>query len=118
MELQARDLRIGNWVNFKSNKQDWGDVRIETNFFRYLDKDWEYNPIPLTEDWLLKFGWGKSEEHELCDNSNDVLFYYDYHFKRFWIEIDVDMVYLPHIKHVHSLQNLYFALCGKELTLK
>ena len=95
--------------------------QIQNTYYEtYSQFSFFIKPIPLTEEWLLKFGWGQSDEHELCDNSNDVLFYYDYHFERFWIELDDSFTtnsicYNMNIKYVHQLQNLYFALTGKEL---
>lgn len=71
-------------------------------------------PIPLTEEWLLKFGFEKetshvSESHPWCDYvKEDVVIslpYYEFNFESSAIEI----------KSVHQLQNLHFALTGKEL---
>jgi len=70
-------------------------------------------PIPLTEEWLLKFGfeikqgrfgneyWGKINLYTSSDKK--IVFCFD--------------GYLKGIKYVHQLQNLYFALTGNELTL-
>ena len=65
--------------------------------------------IPLTEDWLIKFGYTK-------EGSN---FWFIGHIV--W-EYD-DGVFICDkngitLKYVHQLQNLYFALTGKELTLQ
>src|SRR5699024_9536619 len=77
--------------------------------------------IPLTEEWLLNFGFEEREfngDHsvwhmafpsscsfELVADSNG-WWYYD----RFGNGIE--------IKHVSQLQNLYFCLTGEELTIK
>ena len=75
-------------------------------------------PIPLTEEWLLKFGFGKSEEHEYGCNTHEIFgFYYDYHFNKFYLDTPNEQVCIPFIKYVHQLQNLYFSLCGKELEI-
>ena len=120
--MDAKQLRIGNTVEYNligENVDKWivtdvdEDDICDTSYLR---------PIPLTEEWLVKFGWGKSDEHELCDNSNEIVFVYDWHFKRLEIQIDTEHVgveyKLDHIKHVHQLQNLYFALTDEELTTK
>lgn len=55
--MKANELRIGNWVYSTSHKQN---VRI-----KLLDIDREIlntEPIPLTEEWLLKFGFVLREE--------------------------------------------------------
>ena len=121
--MKAEELRIGNLVNTtdilipKHIIKAEDIVSIFDGSFKKLGLD--IKPIPLTEEWLLKFGGGKSDEHELCVICNDIRFVYDYHFKRFSIEIaDDEGIYLDHIKHVHQLQNLYFALTREELTVK
>ena len=66
-------------------------------------------PIPLTEEWLMKFGfrysvgWFGKNGIELF-NINNLYFR-----GNFPIKAD--------IKYIHQLQNLYFALCGEELQL-
>ena len=83
-------------------------------------------PIPLTEEWLIKFGFTADEQswfHKKIQAHS---------FKRNSVSFntednkciiscrgfeEVTQVELKHIKHVHSLQNLYFALTGEELTI-
>ena len=84
-----------------------------------------YQPIPLTEEWLLKFGFELKEEsfqdtlldtfmfHK--DNIVDVEFS-DKHKLLYWHD-NYTNVYHQEIKQVHQLQNLYFALRGEELTI-
>ena len=128
--MKASELRIGNYIN----RPDLGDGHLRTEsilaiyervkttgpiktIFDFQD----IHPIPLTEEWLLKFGFGKSEDHEVGHNTDlNFNFYYDWHFKRFRIESGFNsdndwIVPMPHIQYVHQLQNLYFALTGKEL---
>lgn len=87
----------------------------------------DIKPIPLTEEWVLKFGFEFVSKQHQYGWFKDVL---DRqicwcHSKEISIEfrtgqydeyqgtlIDVDCEY------VHQLQNLYFALTGEELTLK
>ncbi len=70
-----------------------------------------HRPIPLTEEWLIKFGLEKDTET-------------DYRwFLEDWLAYDVDDNCIRiadswefgKLKYVHQLQNLYFALTGKEL---
>ena len=67
------------------------------------------SPIELTKDWLIKFGYTKEDSN----------FWFIGHIV--W-EYD-DGVFICDkngitLKYVHQLQNLYFALTGKELTLQ
>jgi hypothetical protein len=122
--MEAKELRLNNlFIESKTNTviSVIGLTEEIITFSGHFKNDWQAEPIPLTEEWLLKFGWGKSNEHELCDNSNDIVFVYDWHFKRFEIQIDTEHVgveyRLDHIKYVHQLQNLYFSLTNEELKL-
>lgn len=77
-------------------------------------------PIRLTEEWLLKFGFekefnnsnGKWQFFISKDGSNVII----EKFNEQWIFIwELNFVGRP-IGFVHELQNIYFALTGKELT--
>lgn len=118
--IQPQELRISNYIIredlFDKNK------RIEKITELYKEKalcsgpisvfvDYkDLQPIPLTEEWLLKFGF------ELKNWGIKVWylkgFEIDQHFYLKGIDWGV------RFKYVHQLQNLYFALTGKELTLK
>ena len=118
MEIQAKDLREGNYVFEDVDEVKVSAMRIAVyNYAKGLIK-----PIPLTEEWLLKFGWGADSDFDntYINNvglKNEVMFY-DTDNKVFLIETERDTIELSHIKHVHQLQNLYFALTGEELTIK
>lgn len=69
----------------------------------------ECNPIPLTEEWLVKFGFFNNElkaEHNL-------FVWYENHIG---IKGMLGIVKPCKCIYAHQLQNLYFALTGKELT--
>lgn len=75
-------------------------------------------PIPLTEEWLLRFGFEK-----IVTNGIEFVKYSKY--KTFEIEVslfvmDYKLVTINdfEINYVHQLQNLYFALTGEELEIK
>jgi hypothetical protein len=67
-------------------------------------------PIPLTQDWLINFGF----DQELFSHNffNIIEINGDDGFYEFYYN---DTVLI--IKHVHQLQNLYFALTNKELII-
>jgi hypothetical protein len=82
-------------------------------------------PIPLTEEWLLKFGFEiddvwiskiKNIEYNRMIgidliNNHIFLAQYDSHNK-------FRDVFISKCDYVHQLQNLYFALTGNELTMQ
>lgn len=131
--LEVKQLKIGNHVFDKFRNREvlvWG---IEANHdqivVNYANGSGIYTVnlkdveiIPLTEEWLLKFGfkvdymnldvlicayYGENpltKDYVLeLKNVGNGWFYHNGHFK---------------IDFVHQLQNLYFALCGEELELK
>lgn len=128
--IQANELRINNYVlrkgflfednNFYETKVTHNDIRaciVNKNHFK---------PIPLTEDWLLKFGFTK-KDHTCSDKSiSENLFFKENYFVEFSEEgiLFCQLHYfgqgwfLKIIEYVHQLQNIYFALTGQELSLK
>ncbi len=92
----------------------------ETQENEWIDL-FQFTPIHLTEEWLLKFGfeiafadeafkealYGDNPVTEdyliILKNVSNYWFYRNGHFK---------------IRYVHQLQNLFFALTGEELTIK
>jgi hypothetical protein len=119
--IDAKELRLGNWANYGNDP-----TQVTTVWLNYIEY-WEsrdpskkkflpekmFSPIPLTEEWLLRFGF-------IDDYSTDSSVRLIGHRKGdFWITqrlklITSDIVSVD-VKHVHSLQNLYFALTGEEL---
>ena len=124
--IQATEFRVGNLFRFISTDsiERVADIRtagIKTpTINNVLITDIE--PIPLNEDWLVKFGFENVDDE--IDYSEFVLNYVTiegngsdkqepFHFVR-----GVDYrERKTEIKYVHQLQNLYFALTGIELTL-
>ena len=126
MELQAHELRIGNLFQEQNSKEiimvtELSQFKI--GFSGSFKGNWQAEPIPLTEEWLLKFGF-------LDTTGVDYIYHVDLDFKLiiipasdFYPQIDKaddsgwKSVSLNKIKYVHQLQNLYFALTGEELKL-
>lgn len=112
MKLRSNELRIGNWVKDENQYYQIKGEHLDEDNFPTI-QTWE---IPLTEEWLLKFGfvsnpyedrYEKGLLHIECNKTRGVL--------EFWIEkLPVSLT----LKFVHQLQNLYFALTGEELTIK
>jgi hypothetical protein len=118
--MKANELRIGNWV-IKSLKS--GNGRKINSEIRYDDLNWicedlgsfNYEPISLTEEWLIRFGF----KWDICSQSywNGMwnIVKGNAYQKLFSFKIGNSFFTM---EYVHQLQNLYFALTGEELTIK
>jgi hypothetical protein len=72
-------------------------------------------PIPLTEEWLLKFGFVKIYNCIYEIEMDGHVIEFDLRFRKMSVYFgDI----LLQLKYVHELQNLYFALTSEELTIK
>ena len=139
--MKSTDLRIGNYVYYEhtthivsgihENKvyswwvkdgepvieyeaKDISGTQVENP---YMDVVSQYEPIPLTEEWLLKFEFWTSDwdiHSTLRKQVLDSSLVYDKDNKTF----DLGDLLNIKIEYVHQLQNLYFVLTGEELKLK
>lgn len=140
--MEAKEVRVGN-LFFDENDElktlsctnRVGDfvVEEETHWMGFIIiKNDLAKPIPLTEQWLERFGF-KKEMYGAKSETNLELWieswkihYGTYRNGEKYFKLVADGGYddsgeldlLPICKYVHQLQNLYFALTGKELTLK
>lgn len=115
--IQTEELRLGNFV--QSNKDIEKVKSLQGDEINY-NYEYCYSGIPLTEDILLKCG------------ANPISVEY-YNINGFLFDINKDGIYFTafdrdglgfsndfstKIEYLHQLQNLYFALIGKELEVK
>ncbi len=128
--MKANELRIGNYVRYFEENDSRIDG-IEFNYCHLTDASSIYyediKPIPLTEDWLLKFGFKESTygtfqidglfRTEIGNDNYDPVHEVHEGFKSHLVDIESNNI-SKEIKHVHQLQNLYFALTGEELEIK
>lgn len=119
--MKANELRIGNWVRKENYSPEFHKIEIED--FAILERSHNfYQPIPLTEEWLLKMGFELSG-HQLGEEysrGNFSMYYYNGDYPDYEGEILASCFNGNNveIKYIHQLQNIYFALTGEELTIK
>lgn len=107
--MESKDLRIGNYVDWKVNKAlkvEMLDGQCDVGGFDGVElcpiSDWK--PIPLTEEWAVKFGFESLLEMMV-------------HFiEESMYSISLRMNGIRRL-YVHEAQNLYHALTGEELTI-
>jgi len=136
--IKANELRIGNCVLDRGNKiltidrfignkiecdikgmPDKSENGIPIYYHPFTEEINYLNPIPLTEEWLEKFGidFTSGEEwYYLTFTIKDLLFETSSSIKGFTYNLCCDNQI--NFQYVHQLQNLYFCLCGEELTIK
>ena len=112
--MKATDFRIGNFVEILGKVETVVDVMCDSvNTLTCEGVPYDMvNPVPLTEEWLEKFGFIKNSTSwtnwETPTGVKEV-------------RISIQNKYLFYngmmIKYIHQLQNLYFALTGEELTI-
>jgi hypothetical protein len=117
--MQASELRIGNYYNEFGNfrKVSWNTIKeLETP--SSTDQYW-CKKIPITEEWLLKFGFKKHLDTIYQHWSNQTgIFQISTRLPKGSYGIWCGSGTMGCFEYVHQLQNIFFALTGEELTIK
>lgn len=130
--MKPQEVRIGNLVYDTNGHVN--HVNLEAMTYLCKEPHNQVKPIPLTEEWLVKFGFENSDEtyfrKEITNDKDgyqalELMLDYDgkiYLQLVFLIDDDEeneDFFFRGDIlEYVHQLQNLYFALTGTELEIK
>ena len=131
--MKANELRIGNWVHNPLQAVDLQvDARVISSVVydnkTHINPKYRFQPIPLTEEWLLKFGFEKRIDgnRTLFEKSHlNGMFVFTAQrdndkFRLYIMQPQVAKTWTPFAwfnAHVHLLQNIYFVLAGEELTI-
>lgn len=130
--MKSKELRVGNLVTDITYGFIYGSLRIESImsstlrvFVHTMDHETliEYKlesirGIPLTEEWIKAFGFENDCITAYLPNYNGVQIGF---FKDGYIPVafgNLEKQIGEPLKYVHQLQNLFFVILGKELTLK
>lgn len=132
--MKANELRVGSWIiDYKADPEKsiyWQveaiEFRGETLGVTFRNRScWTcldaIEPIPLTLEWVLKFGFERVERRKgfhlkylRVAGANDWKGQMCWIIRRTW---GADVL-KGNIKYVHQFQNVYHSLTGEELTLK
>ena len=121
--MKATELRIGNWLIDKRYTHDSenGRFKVHVRDLQYLtdikeSNECDFEPIPLTEEILLKCGFKKKRGDKFVLPRSffniwkiDNLTQNDYAFCYYCLQVN--------LKYLHQLQNLYWCLTGQELEI-
>jgi len=135
--MKAQELRIGNYVEWSTpalaiNIKELSHKVSSKDLVNLEENKILLEPIPLTEEWLLKFGfkkWGRDDmPRTISYNLNDLFSIFPSNafcdfvgYGFIWYKPDRDKSIESarfKFKYVHQLQNLYFVLTGEELQSK
>lgn len=121
--MKAEELRLGNYVTIGD-----GPLRMSLSDFGIMTRSENhiYKPIPLTEAWLVNFGF------ERCENEGYDRYMWEKGIFALFVEKGSDATDFTYgllmrygnpneyksgllVKYVHQLQNLYYATNYEEL---
>jgi len=123
--IEAKEVRIGNYINYfgkqrtvikiaKENSQFYiGCSDSVNNLINTYNVQDSYDSIPLTEQWLLKFGFVKdiiADDIWFIHENGDMMICGD---RMYLSNNEFSVKEMP----VHRLQNLYYFFHNEELTI-
>lgn len=113
--MLANELRIGNWVIGNEPFQLRPDGIPIAYYHEKKNNEPRFKPIPITEEWLIKFGFYKSGDNcyrkgKLKYTTNQIEKGKTGYGSYFMFGMEV-----ININYIHQLQNLYHSLTGEEL---
>jgi hypothetical protein len=135
MDIIKNELRIGNLVDLGNRIAKIIEIGhlscVASDLEETQDTIEDYNrtkPIPLTEEWLYKFGFEDIDKRDhdyntYTDSNHDYYLQIDNRRKDGKYSIldnsfdDLRDFSMVDVIYVHQLQNMYFALTGEELIL-
>lgn len=115
--MDLKELRMGNLIVDVT-----GHVyTVNVDLFKNMEVNKWGEPIPLTEDWLIKFGFEKDKRG--LYSPKGCWHKYEFHKSRH-VEFGIlslqpgenEPLVFARLYYVHQLQNLHYALAGEELS--
>jgi len=128
--ISEKDFRVGNF--FYGNYEIEEDEKIHSvickilgyhpynSFFWVENKEGieefcSFQKIPITEEWLFKLGFFKYNNAYVLEKPTENIMNFKF---SIWNDFTYNSSEFPiELKYVHQLQNLYFALTQRELTV-
>ena len=110
--MKASELRLGN-VTSEGVIRSFVDGGIHLGMGKCF-KFSELKPIPITEEWLVKFGFEKVGENCYKHYNLCIPFHFEFNVGIEYLESDELPMFIFY-QYVHQLQNLYHALTNEEL---
>ena len=130
--IEAKELRIGNLVTCLGKEVEligiskWNGNNYTTLHYAEFKgmipiQLFHLKPIPLTEEWLFKFGFKKLSSPEATFSNEYMIIYTHestgFYYFEYGIGENKKAIRRSECRYVHQLQNLYHSLTNEELTL-
>lgn len=118
--MKATELRLGNWVLASDNYKEKYPLIVEEIRKHTIVCNGHftsYEPIPLTEHWLIRLGFSQSGEWWVLSNLS---YHCDIHISlihELTTYGDEEEHYIEHLNEVHKVQNFFYAVNNKELEI-
>ena len=122
--IKPTELRLGNCVEYDGNyyqidSLSWDLPTVDTIEFGIGVVDYNIiNPIPLTEEVLIKCGFNKLGDFKYNKGAFVIerMINGDCFLVRMYVNI-TESVKVRYINHLHELQNLMYAILGEDLKI-
>lgn len=114
--MEAKNLRLHNWVLCNGLRTTVNIPLLKAVFENNIQETVE--PLPLTEEWLNKFGFVEESENDFTLRQSPMVFTIHRNLitKQFMCRMEINYSFL--VETVHELQNLFFAITKQELEIK
>jgi hypothetical protein len=130
--MKANELRIGNFFYPDVDGDAYAKITAKDILELYSDPiDDYYKALPLTEEWLIKFGffYNKEDNYYFIQNPDGGIHSIKYLEKDEFLKEESGWAYFTEdsdaschrlcmLNYIHELQNLYFAINKTELEVK
>ena len=114
--IQPQEIRIGNYIDYN------GEImKLDGSLLCcYIQNELEFpiNPIPLTEEILLKFRYKKIRDNEFLFDNHFIIFIKGSKIDFYLFNSEGNDFFVCEIQFAHELQNLHYSIRKEELKFK
>lgn len=135
--MEAHELMIGNYItqylgmdddgsHYKEQqitgiKYEYSDIHIRLDQTDTWHHNGNFEPIPLTEDWLIKLGFKNTDtgfEMKMWRGHTMSLIIVRNKYAIVACSGPFGLTHSAHLNYIHQLQNIFYCLTGEQLTIK